>query len=256
PESTEMVMSRLLDGARRDYPSWRNYFDVMITDAAKPTFFVGRRPFEDVAAATGAPGVSGTPGRPDAAEALRRDVLYRGGNLAAFERLIGAHGPQVLYVGDHIYGDVLRANVESGWRTVMIIQEMEEELVALDAHRSHFDEIDALDREARALADDLRDLRDEVAAAGARARRLDRLNDRLVERLRRLQSERDRLEVEVDAAFHRCWGSIFSAGSELSRFGSQVERYAWLYTSRASNLGGYSPGHFFRSPRSRLAHEL
>ena len=51
------------------------------------------------------------------------------------------------------------------------------------------------------------------------------------------------------------WGSLFRAGTELSMFGAQVDKYAWLYTTRASNLGRYSPGHLFRAPRARLAHE-
>jgi hypothetical protein len=81
------------------------------------------------------------------------------------------------------------------------------------------------------------------------------LRERVADRLRALEEERDQLEARVDAAFHPYWGSRFKAGTELSSFGAQVEQYAWLYTERVSNLGRYSPLHFFRPPRARMAHE-
>ncbi len=240
PETTEMLMEKLLDGTRPEYPTWRHYFDVIIADSRKPQFFTEDRPFVEVA-------------RPAAAVTqLRRDRIYRGGNREAFERLMGVSGPAVLYVGDHIYGDVLRANVESGWRTVMIIQEMADELAGLAARGEDLDRIDALDAGVDELTDQLRVLR---ATAAAQNRRPDRQADRLVEQIRALQTERDALEADVDQAFHPYWGSLFKAGTELSSFGAQIEQYAWLYTARVSNLGGYSPGHYFRSPRALMAHD-
>ena len=59
----------------------------------------------------------------------------------------------------------------------------------------------------------------------------------------------------LDEAFHPFWGSVFKAGNEVSSFGSQVEQYAGLYTSRATNLAQYSPMHYFESPRHRMPHE-
>jgi hypothetical protein len=150
----------------------------------------------------------------------------------------------VLYVGDHIYGDVLRANVESGWRTVMIVQEMADELAALAAHRSDIVALDALDLELRLAHDALR------AADGD-----PRATATLADRATRLEEARDELESRIDAAFHPYWGPLFKAGTELSSFGAQVEQYAWLYTERVSHLRHYSAGHFFRAPRALMAHE-
>ena len=47
-----------------------------------------------------------------------------------FERLLGVPSSSVLYVGDHIYGDMLRSKKESAWRTAMVIQELDAELEA------------------------------------------------------------------------------------------------------------------------------
>jgi HAD superfamily 5'-nucleotidase-like hydrolase len=231
--TTEEVMGRLLDDLLPGYRSWRQFFDVVVTAAAKPAFFVGDQPFIDVE----------DPKRP--VVELRRGRVYQGGNRQTFEELVGVGGYGVLYVGDHIYGDVLRANVESGWRTLMVIQELTDELSAERDHADDLARIDELDTEVQLLHDELR-------ALPVRSRAV----DRLVDRARLLEAERDELEARVDSAFHPYWGSLFKAGTELSGFGAQVEQYAWLYTDRVSNLAGYSPVHFFRSPRARMPHEL
>ncbi len=41
---TDKMMSYLLGGAMAEYPTWRNYFDVVIVAATKPAFFQERRP--------------------------------------------------------------------------------------------------------------------------------------------------------------------------------------------------------------------
>jgi hypothetical protein len=79
--------------------------------------------------------------------------------------------------------------------------------------------------------------------------------DRLRAQLKELDVERAALDEVLDQAFHPFWGSFFKAGNEVSSFGNQVEQYAALYTSRATNLIEYSPMHYFQSPRHRMPHE-
>ena len=52
---TDVVMSYLLDGERKAYPSWRNYFDIVIVGGAKPAFFNELRPFVQIDPATNQP---------------------------------------------------------------------------------------------------------------------------------------------------------------------------------------------------------
>ena len=113
------MMTYLLGGAMPEYPSWRHYFDVVIVAAQKPAFFQERRPLDASATATSC----APPTLP-----LERGTIYEGGNLHDFERALGVTGDRILYVGDHIYGDILRSKKESAWRTAMIIQEMEAEV--------------------------------------------------------------------------------------------------------------------------------
>ena len=44
-------------------------------------------------------------------------------------------GIQVLYVGDHIYGDILRSKKTLGWRTMLVVPELATELDILKTHQ-------------------------------------------------------------------------------------------------------------------------
>ncbi|MBS1122370.1 MAG: superfamily, partial [Deltaproteobacteria bacterium] len=56
---TSVVMSYLLDGERKAYPSWRNYFDIIIVGGAKPAFFNELRPFVQIDPTSCAPVMNG-----------------------------------------------------------------------------------------------------------------------------------------------------------------------------------------------------
>ena len=253
---TESMMSYLLDGAVPGYSCWKSYFDLSVCDSRKPSFFVSDREFTDP--------VSG-----EAVAPTRSGPFVRGGNIRRLEAAIGYHSDDILYVGDHIYGDVLRAKKESAWRTAMIVQEMTTELEALVACSSDLERSDALHDLHRSLVREVRQLEnrekrhaEESAAVhvssdaggpGASARdALERTRSQLAE-VDRLMAE---LEHEIDRRFHPFWGSLFKAGSGVSLFGSQVESYACVYTDRVSNLLDYSTDHYFRSPRDLMPHEL
>jgi 5'-nucleotidase len=45
-----------------------------------------------------------------------------------FTEFIGAKGRDVLYVGDHIFGDILKSKKIRGWRTFLIVPELVQEL--------------------------------------------------------------------------------------------------------------------------------
>jgi 5'-nucleotidase len=195
-------------------------------------------------------------------------------------------------VGDHIYGDILRSKKESAWRTAMIIQELEGEVLA---HESCSEDI----ARAEQLADGRDRLEDELrfyqmrykelsrridhphapalaqetnavahvhahahahglsnGEAEAERARTKRAIDRVRARLRHLEAEHQAIDRRVDQRFHPYWGSLLKEENEQSSFGAQVEEYACLYTSRVSDFLLYSPQQFYRSPRDEMAHEL
>ncbi len=260
---TDPVMAYLLDGVLPAYPSWRNYFDVIVVSACKPVFFTEERPFVEldaagkpVAQADGAPG------------SFVRSRVYAGGNLKEFEERARVRGDKVLFVGDHIYGDMLRSRKSSAWRTTMILQEMEHEIRAHDRMAASLGNLDELERELRirdaeiadrklalrALQkreDDERPTEDVARQKRAVKESLDKLDSELKDKMQ----EHERLEATLDAAFNPYWGPLFREGYEVSKFGDQVEAYACLYTSAVSNFRFYSPHRHFRGPRDRMPHE-
>ena len=245
PAYTDRMMSFLLEGSLAEGQRWPELFDVVVTSAKKPAFFVEEKlPFSDA---------DDDAARP-VSEPLVRGKVYAGGCLGELARLGGIEGDRVLYVGDHIYGDVLRAKKHSPWRTAMIIQELESELAGVTRTDRATARWDALEDARHDLLDELHGLNGQrdTAVAAPLKRQLERVHARL----RALEAECGQLEQEIERAFHPYWGPLLKAGAEPTSFGHQVETYACLYTSRVSNFLGYSPHHYFRSPRERLPHEL
>jgi len=267
---TASVMSYLLDGERKAYPSWRNYFDIVMVAAGKPAFFNELRPFVQIDQATGA---AASNGNGEAIKHLARDKVYQAGNVIAFEQLTGVKGEQVLYIGDHIYGDILRLRKQHMWRTAMVLQELEREISVSDRLEAQIKDLDLLDRRHRNLESEIdyqslrlkkiQRLLDDTATASQlrirleEARRVTRESlDALRDRAQLMDAEVDSLEDRIDRAYNPHWGSCLREGNENSRFGEQVNDYADLYTSRVSNFGPYSPLRYFRAPRRPMPHEI
>jgi HAD superfamily 5'-nucleotidase-like hydrolase len=264
---TSVVMAYLLDGERKAYPSWRNYFDIVIVGGAKPAFFNELRPFVQVDPATGTPMTNGE------IKHLSRDKIYQGGNVVAFEQMTGIRGEQVLYIGDHIYGDILRLRKQHMWRTAMVLQELEREISVSDRLEAQIQDLELLDRRHRNLESEIdyqtlrvkkiQRLLDDPATAMPLRTRLEEERKQMrvsIEALRQranlMDAEVDSLEARIDRAYNGHWGSCLREGNENSRFGEQVNDYADLYTSRVSNFGPYSPLRYFRAPRRPMPHEI
>jgi len=265
---TTAVMSYLLDGERKAYPSWRNYFDIVIVGGAKPAFFQELRPFVQIDPVT-------KQQIPTTGEIkhLSRDRIYQGGNVIAFEQMTGTKGEQVLYIGDHIYGDILRLRKQHMWRTAMVLQELEREISVSDRLEGQIKDLDLLDRRHRNLESEIdyqtlrlkriqRLLDDATTSPPLRARLDDERKrarhsvDTLRDRASLMDAEVASLEQRIDRAYNPHWGSCLREGNENSRFGEQVNDYADLYTSRVSNFGPYSPLRYFRAPRRPMPHEV
>jgi HAD superfamily 5'-nucleotidase-like hydrolase len=253
---TDQMMNYLLGEGMTEYPSWQHYFDVVITSAMKPLWFKEGRPLMErdgeVRKAVRGP--------------LERGRIYEGGNLLEFERLVGLRGSSVLYVGDHIFGDILRSKKESSWRTAMIIQELDAEIEAHEACQSDLQRQRALDEGRDRLEDELRFYQQRFkelsrtpetnGAQNPEKRRVKRALERLRGELRAIDREHSELGERIDRSFHPYWGSLLKEQNEMSMFGLQVEIYADIYTRRVSCLQAYSPQQFFRSPHDLMPHEL
>jgi HAD superfamily 5'-nucleotidase-like hydrolase len=251
---TDVLLSHLLGGGSR---AWRTYFDLIAVDARKPRFFLQ-------------PGRPWTPLEIEGAGA----PVWSGGDVWQFERRLGFAGDSILYWGDHTYGDILRSKKSVGWRTAMIIPELERtlevsermagELERLDEEVSARDRLAHEEHLTRAEVGRLEALLERSRGSGDEVRaQLARKAEQMRERVELLGREKARHHAEVvrldDAcsrAHNRYWGMVFREATEISRFGHQVKDFACIYTSRVSNFLSYPVNTYFRAPGDRLPHEL
>lgn len=257
-EYTNLVMTYLLDGELPDYGNWREYFDFIGVGARKPDFFVTDSPFWVV-------DPTDESLSPFEGESFDPGLIYQHGNAMSLEKLSGYKGEAILYVGDHIFGDILRSNKNGGWRAALVIQELEEMLHRARALRHERDRLTMLeelrqkiDREILLVNHKIGKLQ-EVQDPGDRLQyELQRLHDaagNLTKRLDELVQHIIDLETQIDTAYHPSWGEIFTELGEISRFGDQVRDFACIYTSRVSNFLLYPEDYTFKAMRERMAHE-
>ncbi|VDP03962.1 unnamed protein product, partial [Heligmosomoides polygyrus] len=113
---TDILMSFVMGS------EWQQLFDVVIVDGNKPKWFLQDIPFKEVRSVTGKCLV-GTHCGP-----FRKGDVYSAGCAAVFIQRMRLAGKDILYVGDHIFGDVLKSKKTGGWRTLLIVPELEREL--------------------------------------------------------------------------------------------------------------------------------
>lgn len=252
---TEVLFRHLFQSAHG--VSWRSFFDFVVVDAKKPKFFRRRTRSGRFLDAKG-------PGAP----------IFAGGDVWTLEKHLGHAGDAVLYWGDHTYGDILRSKKNVGWRTAMIISELEHELAVADRISPDLGRLsgalrerDRLDQEQTMTRTEIRRLQallgdfdgsvDDVR--GQIARKLAHANARLTELVEERAHSHDFIAAADDAcnrAFNPHWGPLFREGNEITRFGHQVKDFACVYTSRVSNFLNYPVNTYFRAPMDRMPHEL
>ena len=242
-EYTKFMMRYAIDPSCPAGTTWRDLFDVVIVSASKPRFFeqadqLHRIVDEDEGLMV--------PHRGD----LEPGQVYFGGNARLVEQTLGVTSAQLLYVGDHLFGDVHVTKDALRWRTALIARELEAEirdaigfaederrLVAMMRDKVDLDRRQAQLRMARQRGEDADDL-DGVT------REASRLDDRIAP-----------LAKQAGELGHPVWGPLMRAGNDKSLFARQVEKYADVYTSRVSNLRYETPFAYIRAARGSLPHD-
>lgn len=247
------VMSYAFDRYLPRGTRWRSLFDVVIVSAGKPGFFTSSDPLYAVV---------------DEERALLRPhrgpiepgTAFFGGNARLVEESLGLSGDEILYVGDHLFGDVHFSKALLRWRTALVLRELESEIGALISFLPKQRRLDELMARKGELERELAALR--VAAQRERVGYAPPQVDDAADRAERLRIELSRLDdeiaplaIEAGRLRNSVWGPLMRAGVDKSLFARQVERYADIYTSRVSNLLYPGPFAIFRTHRLALPHD-
>lgn len=225
--------------------TWHNLFEFVITLAGKPRFFYDNFKFLSIDQKTGTmTNLLGliTPG------------VYQGGHAKKFTEDLHLSGDEILYIGDHIYGDILRLKKDCNWRTALVVEELNDEISAQKMALPIENKIsDAMTIKRRL----------EQTYVAMHTKRIEKKLAPFDDELRQLQT--DLASIDADIAkllqeqrvfYNPKWERVFRAGAEESYFAYQVERYACIYMEKLSDLLEHSPLSYFRSNRRLLPHDL
>ncbi|XP_078449131.1 cytosolic purine 5'-nucleotidase-like isoform X2 [Lampetra planeri] len=232
---TNKIMKYLFDYPHGPKPGtshrpWHSYFDLTVVDARKPLFFAEGTVLRQVDLKTGHLKI-GTYTGP-----LQHGIVYSGGSSDMICDLLGAKGKDILYIGDHIFGDILKSKKRQGWRTFLVIPELAQELHVWTEKSALFEELQGLDiflAELYKHLDSSSNERPDISS---------------------LQKRIKKVTHDMDMCYGMM-GSLFRSGSRPTLFASQVMRYADLYASSFINLLYYPFSYLFRAPHILMPHE-
>ena len=252
---TSKMMTHAFDRHLPEGMTWRQLFEVVIVSARKPTFFTERGPFFEVVDEEGLL-------RPVTGP-LRSGGIYLGGCASQVERDLGVSGDEILYVGDHMFGDVHVSKRTLSWRTALVLREMEAEMAALEAFRSTELRLLALMKDKGVLEARLSQARLALQRLHAGYGPAPDTHVSTVEAgVHELRTQLLALDAVIGPLAqvgteltNPRWGLLTRAGNDKSHLTRQIERYADIYTSRVSNFLLATPFAYFRSPRGNLPHD-
>ena len=70
--------------------------------------------------------------------------IYQGGNANQLQADIGIEGEDFLYLGDHIFGDVVSIKKTCNWRTALVLESSKEEMEGIQKSSALQSEITSL----------------------------------------------------------------------------------------------------------------
>ncbi|XP_071985402.1 cytosolic purine 5'-nucleotidase isoform X2 [Engystomops pustulosus] len=167
---------------------------------------------------------------------LQHGIVYSGGSSDIVCDLLGAKGKDILYIGDHIFGDILKSKKRQGWRTFLVIPELAQELHVWTDKSSLFEELQSLDIFLAELYKHLDSSSNERPDISSIQRRIKKVTH------------------DMDMCYGMM-GSLFRSGSRQTLFASQVMRYADLYAASFINLLYYPFSYLFRAAHVLMPHE-
>lgn len=242
---TKLLLDYTINPFLKEHKDWSELFEITITLASKPRFFNSKNPFLAIDPLTGFM---------TNAEGKITKGIYQGGFAGKLQKDLGLEGDEILYLGDHIYGDVVSIKKTFNWRTALVLDPLTEEIDAIKKSAPIQREIDKQMHLKEILEVKLNDLdlkkhefHEEVSK--------DEINNLFAE-VEKVNAKISELLDEHKKYFNPYWGEMMRAGLEESRFADQVEKYACIYMTKVSDLIKYSPRTYFRPERRILPHEL
>ncbi len=243
-EYTKLLLDYAINPFLKEHKTWSELFNLAVTLANKPKFFTDKMPLLQVDPQSGL--MKNHHG-------LIEDGIYQGGSAQALQKNAGLSGEQILYLGDHIYGDVLSIKKTCNWRTALVIDELLHECEALAKTAPISEEINKLMSEKISLEQMLDQLFDRDIEKGKKPAK-EKIQDHF-QKIEKVDKKIGKLIRSHTQHFNQTWGETMRAGVEPSRLAGQIEKYACIYMAKISDFADYSPRSYFRPHKRTMAHE-
>jgi len=242
---TKLLLDYTITPFVKEHKGWEDLFDYVITLAAKPRFFIDNQRFLRIDPKTGAMTNMDT---------QLEEGIFQGGSANVFTHDLGAEADEILYIGDHIYGDILRLKKDCAWRTALVVEELGNEIDKEHKAQSIIDKVNKFMEKKLPLEIKLDELISEQIEQGHKKHE-DKIHNLLGE-ISEIDKAISPLIKQQQQGFNPYWGEVMRAGIEESYFAYQVDRFACVYMTRLADLLATSPRSYFRSMRRPLAHDL
>ncbi len=244
---TKLLLDYAINPFLKDHKHWLDLFEIVVTLAQKPRFFYDNLRFLKVNPADGS--------MTNFDDSLKKG-LYQGGCAAKFTADLGLEGDDILYIGDHIYGDILRLKKDCNWRTALVVEELGVEFESYQKAQPQFAEISKLMNQKEPLEAKLVDYISDKIERGQERDVENTTNADLQTQISELDKKISSLIKTQQSMFNKQWGEVFRTGNEESYFANQVDRFACIYMAKLADLVALSPRTYYRAPRRPLSHEI
>ena len=241
---SKTLMDYAIQPFLKDHKSWQDVFEFVITLAHKPRFFYDRLPFLKVNPADGSLTNYDTK--------LVKGI-YQGGCAETFTEALGLTGEDILYVGDHIYGDIVRLKKDCAWRTALVVEELEKEVENIKNASSIQEQIRKLMLQKKPLELELTEAEDKRKESNEKID--EKRIDEAFSQINQIDQQISGFIGQYEKEFNPYWGELMRCGVEESYFAGQVARYACIYTPALKDLLAASPRTYFRGFRRDMPHE-
>ena len=235
---TQKLLDYTLNPFLKDHSHWRKLFDTIITLAAKPKFFSSHQRFLRV----------------DTQNHQLINVvgelsqgMYQGGNSTELQKYLNLESEEILYLGDHIYGDILALKKQCRWRTALVVEEIDREVEALYKESTTTAFFNNMMIQKEKHENEINDIIDRGGSF--------KETEELYKEIKKIDKKIEENIVKYEKSFNPYWGEVMRAGMEESLFAGQVAKYACIYMGKVSDLADFSPRKYFRPERRLLPHD-
>jgi HAD superfamily 5'-nucleotidase-like hydrolase len=244
-EYSSLLLDYAITPLLKSHDTWQDLFTFVITSARKPSFFFESTPFRKIDVKTKKVEELVGPLTPG---------VYEGGCATQFTNDLALDPEQILYIGDHIYGDIVRLKKDCAWRTALVVEELEDEIANIRKATPIQNKINSLMDRKVPLETQIDDLISKRIETGSQKN--EKKIDGLIKKSMAIDKQISPLIKKTQNIYNKYWGEVMRTGIEESYFAYQVDRFACIYMTRLSDLLAMSPRTYFRSHKRLLPHEV